>query len=201
MKLPANKNELLEQVAILKNNPQVVMVVACVFFILDMGFLLPWQFTSVRRLSTEVSQLNTEIRNTKIDTKFSQTYKNQLSDLKNEIANLNKMVIAEENLPTVMESISKFADMCGVRIQEIRPVVESAVPEKGAGGVVGKDVFSRRKIFVSAKSGFHQLGRFMALLESNSVFLNVKNVEIHTDQQETLRQMVTMTLEVVIRKT
>ena len=100
-----------------------------------------------------------------------------------------------------MESISKFADMCGVRILEIRPVVETAVPEKGAGGVVGKDVFSRRKIFVSAKSGFHQLGRFMALLESNSVFLNVKNVEIHTDQQETLRQMVTMTLEVVIRKT
>ena len=201
MKLPANKNELLEQIAVLKNNPQAVIAVACVIFILDIGFLLRGQFASVRRLSTEVSQLNTEIRNSKIDTKFSQTYKNQLSDLKNEIANLNKTVIAEENLPTVMESISKFADMCGVRILEIRPVVETAVPEKGAGGVVGKDVFSRRKIFISAKSGFHQLGRFMALLESNTVFLSVKNIEIHTDQQETLRQMVTMTLEVVVRKT
>ena len=200
MKLPANKNELWEQLAVLKNNPQALMVLACVIFILDMGFLLRWQFVSIHRLSTEMSQLNTEIRNSGIDTKFSGTYKNQLSDLKNEIADLNKMVIAEENLPAVMESISKFADMCGVRIQEIRPVVESGAVDKATAAAAAKDVFSRKKIFISVKSGFHQLGRFMALLESNSVFLNIKNIEIHTDQQETLRQMVTMTVEVVLRK-
>jgi Tfp pilus assembly protein PilO len=196
MKFPIDRNKFLRQISVFKNNPLAIIAAAAVIFILDAGFLLRWQFESVCRFSAQVKQLSTEIADLKSDTKFFATYKNKLTDLRNEVADLNKAVITEENLPAVIESISKFANMSGVRILEIKPITENAAEQKTV--KMGTDVFFRKKISISVKTGFHQLGRFMALLENHTVFLNIKNIEIRADGQEFLRQTVTMTVEVVV---
>jgi len=116
-----------------------------------------------------------------------------------ELDDLNKRIVAEEELPRVLESISKFADTSSVRVLKMKPVV--AAPQKGAKKPEAKQgAYARQKISLSVISSFHELGRFVALLENSPVFLDIQQLEIQADQMRYGKQMVTIVLEVVLRK-
>ena len=197
-----NLQELKVRFLSLKDNVKAILAIVVFLFLLDAAVLLRAQFVSVGRLFAQASQLKTTIRTAKDDAKFLSTYQNRLKDLKAELSNLSKMTVTEENLPTVLETISKFADISVVRILKIKPLMEPKTDQKSTakGAPKTQESFVRQKIAITAKCGFHQLGRFIALVESSPVFLEVKSIEIQTDPQEFLRQQVTIVLEVVVRK-
>ncbi len=195
--------DLKSHLSSLKENSKAVITIAVILFALDAAVFLRLQFISVGRLFSQARQLKTTITTARDDTRFISTYQKRLVDLKAELSGLSKMAVTEEDLPVVLESISKFADLSMVRILKIRPVMESRGDQKTAakGEVNAKESFVRQKIAITAKCGFHQLGRFIALTESPPVFLEVRSIEIQTDPQEFLKQQVTIILEAVVRKT
>jgi len=104
------------------------------------------------------------------------------------------MVIGQHDLPKLLESISKFADIASVRILRIQP--EST----GRPGGQEQEKFAHQRISITARAGYHQLGRFVGLLESAPVFVDFKNLEIKGDQAEPGRQHLTILLEVFKRR-
>jgi Tfp pilus assembly protein PilO len=196
MKSPDIK-EYLRQLSSLKDNPKAVIAIAAVVILLDLSLVLRGQWVSVGSMFKQARQLKSDIRNANDDARFFATYKTKVADLKKDLEGLNKMVVAEEDLPNAMESISKFADISVVRILKIRPIADMAAMKNS---VKGAENFFRQKVTISAKCGFHQLGRFMALLEDAPVFFDIKSIEIQIDQQEYMKHLVTIVLEVVLKK-
>lgn len=176
----------------LKSNAKAVAVFVAMVFLLDAALLLRGQFVAVGRLSSEAARLKTSLRNAKEDSRLSPNYKTTLTNLRNDLAQYNKKIVFETELPGILESISKFADISAVRIQNIRPIAEK--------GSTDFEDFRKQKISVSAKCGFHQLGRFIALLESAPVFFDVKSLEIRSDAADYSKQQVTIILEVTLQK-
>jgi Tfp pilus assembly protein PilO len=194
-----NSNKVFDQLAALKDNPKFVIVMVIMIFILDIGLILRGQLVSLGGMFKEAKKVKANILDAHTDAKFFMTYKTNVADLNKQLDTYNKMVILNEDLPGALESITKFADMSGVKIFNIKPVTGASVQEIPAtkGAVVS---FVRQKVSISAKGGYHQLGRFMALLEDAPVFFDIKSLEIQTDQQEYTKHLVTIVLEVVIRK-
>lgn len=202
MKTSASWEKLKTQLLVLKDNPKALMTMAVMMLLLDGAVLLRGQFYGVTRMFVKADQLKTDIQNARTESHFIATYKNRQNDLKNEIARLNKMMILEGELPAVMESISKYAELSVVRILKIKPLLGIEQEQKALTKAAALPVenFRRQKISITAKSGFHQLGRFVALLENSGVFLDIKTIEIRSDEQEYMRQIVTILLEVLVRK-
>lgn len=198
-----NKQELTERLLALRENARVVMAVVAALILLDGAVVLRWQFVSLGSMFSEARKLKTGIRDARNESKLSSTNKNRIADLEKEFADLNKQISDEEELPRVLESISKAADVSSVRVQTIRPMGETSVSPKAAAAKTpdkSEGVYVRQKISLTLTSGFHQLGRFIALLENSPVFLDIRQVEIRGGQ-EYGKQVVTIVLEVVLRKT
>lgn len=184
----------------MKSNAQAVIILAVLLFVMDAFFILRWQFSSLGRLFNESRQLSREIKTTDVDAKLSPTFVTKVEDLKNEIAALDKTVVREGGLPSVIESVSKFANVSGVKILAIRPLGASGPTAAQAGGVVESGGLVREKVSITGRCGFHQLGRFLAFLESAQVFMDITNLEIRADDQDFMRQSVTIVLEVVVQR-
>lgn len=186
----------LTRLSALKENTKAMMAIVIIVLFLDGAVFLRGQFTSVMRMFASASQLKTDIQTARRDIQSFSNYKSRVVDLKTELAKLNKRTIVGEEVPVVIEAISKFADKSVVRILKIKPMIEEG--QKAA--VSQQTGFKRIKIVVTAKSGFHQLGRFIALLESAPNFLDIKSIDIRSDDQEYMKQLVIIVLEVVQAK-
>jgi Tfp pilus assembly protein PilO len=189
--------KIIASLIALKDNPKAIIAIAIVAIVLDFGLILRWQIVSLGRAFSEGKKLRTDIVSTRDASKMSGTNKARLEELRHQEDNLRKMIVGVQDLPSVLESVSKSAEISGVRILRIQPVGDSkasseAIPIPGD--------LKRQRITISARSGFHQLGRFVALLEGASVFMDIKNVEIQGDDQEFNKQVVTIVLEVLMQK-
>jgi Tfp pilus assembly protein PilO len=197
-----DKELILSKISSFKDNAKAVMIFAAVIVLLDAAVILRFQVVSLVKQYSRSKQLKVDILRTREKSKNSTSTKDKLTNLNEEFDRFGKRIIVEEEIPRILESISKSADLCGVRILKIRPegtVAQKAVSAKGK-AVKESQEYARLKISINMRGGFHQLGRFVALLENSSVFLDLKRLEIQSDEQEYLKQVVTIILEVVIKK-
>ncbi len=196
--------ELSEWALSFKDNARIVVGVLIVLFFIDMAVLVGGQFFPLMRLFGKAGQLKTNIKQAQDDIALTATYKNRLIEYNSELMGLEKKVILEEGLPVALEQISKYADNSNVRILKMRPGAASKDVVKLTSQLIGSDdsnkEFFKQSVSLTVRAGFHQLGRFLALLESSKVFFGVQRLEIQANEQEPLGQMVTLVLELVVRK-
>ena len=191
-------------ISALKNNPKAVVAIVFFLFLLDVAVVLRGQMVSLSSMFSRAKKINADIQDAKNNFQFFSTNKGKKQELQQKLLETNKKILPEEELPRVLETISKFADTSLVRIQQIRPVADIAIAQKltSAKQSQGKpqEVFVRQKIAMTVVTGFHQLGRFVAFLENSPVFFDIRQIEIRADQQLYTKQMVTILLEVVLKK-
>lgn len=186
-----------------KGNPKSVASAVGIIFIIDIFILVRLQFIPLVNAFSTARRLKKNIRQAQDDATFASAYKQNAKRLQDELATAEKQIAMEDGLPLVLESISKFADMSAVRILKIKPSggMETALtPSAAPGTFQPEQALSRRQITATLKGGFHQIGRFVALLESSPVFLDVRKLEIQADESEYAKQSATIVLEVVVKK-
>jgi len=191
---PLDAKTLKAQATALLEKPQAFLAVVAVALILDAVFILRWQVVSLGGMFKEGSKIKSDIAATNCDSKEVESQKKQLADYLAEQERLNKMIIGPQDLPRALEAISGFADISSVRILRIQPV------DAGKAAAASKDKFGRQKISITAKAGYHPMGRFIGLLESAPIFIDIKNLEVQGNQAEAGTQSVTILLEVLQRK-
>ncbi|MDD5019839.1 MAG: type 4a pilus biogenesis protein PilO [Candidatus Omnitrophica bacterium] len=202
MKTPSNE-ELFEFFRNLKHNPKAIMVIAASIFFLDAAFLLRGQIGQVGRMFKEARTLKNEYKNAALDVQFAATYRTRLENMKTEEATLGKQIPPQESIPTILETVSKFADVSGVELTRIKPIPDVQAMAKAVTiSVDGKqeEKIFREKIALNARSGYHQFGRFVAFLENAPNFFEISSVEIRTDARDYMEQAITMVIEVAVRK-
>lgn len=159
-----------------KNKKETAILIALVSVLALLGFLnfvfIP-QAASVFGTFSKISKLKADAKGMKADIATIGKLKNDIAGYDSKIERYVSMLPAEKEIPALLESLASMARDANVRIVAITPVAgKETEGEKGR-------IYQEMPIQISAKSGYHELGRFMASLESSPRFMKVIDIEIH----------------------
>jgi Tfp pilus assembly protein PilO len=152
------------------NNRYYVFVgILFVFFLLDYFLLMSPQLAALRKIKPEIKTLSDNIKKTKEDINKLNTYKTDLENASKKFAEANLKVKSREEISVILEYIANIANETGVKIDQIMP------------DTLGQELLTennQRKyfdlpIYMEARSGYHDFGRFLNKIEQNDISLRV----------------------------
>lgn len=158
-------------------NPQHQMVIlsvliaalaAILYFTLILNPQISRVFSAVGKnikMKVEVGSMEESISN--ID-----RYRSEIGTYRDKVERYERVLPAEQEIPTLLENLSSMAKNSGVKIVGITPV--AAIEDKKQHAQVYQEI----PILINAKSGYHELGNFIANLESADRFMKIVDIGI-----------------------
>lgn len=169
MKLPFN----------LKDNPRQLMIVIAVIAVIAGYFyvkmlLLP-QISVTMKSVKQVNTLRPEVKASENDIAKIDKLKREISASRSKIESYESMLPVEQEVPKLLESLSTMAKSSNVKIVGITPLAskQEESPEK---------IYQEIPIQISARSGYHELGKFLADLEGSDRFMKVADIDIRANK-------------------
>lgn len=104
-----------------------------------------------------------------------ETLKKKATEYKNKIEVYEKKLPAQREIPNLLENLSKMARNANITIVGITPVTLKSQKEKTV------QVYQEIPILITARSGYHELGRFLSNLENGDRFMKVVGINIKTN--------------------
>jgi len=159
-------------------NQMVVLaaLVAILVVMVYINFLLVPQVIRVVGVAVKNSKAKTEIKEVKNEITNIDKYKKGIGAYKDKVEKYEHMLPAEQEIPSLLENLSAMAKSSGVKIVGITPV---AVPENKQ---KTDQVYQEIPILISARSGYHELGSFLAKLESADRFMKVVDIDVRANR-------------------
>jgi Tfp pilus assembly protein PilO len=122
--------------------------------------------------------------------------KEQEQQVQQTVVSLRALLPGENELPAAIERLSDLATQTQVKIQTIyphRPVSEqTGSGEKGRASAAA--VYKEIPIQIDAICGFHQLGTFLSMVESDTRPMRVANLRISGNPKDPKRHMIKLLL-------
>lgn len=168
--------------------------VLLVVFLADYFLLLRPLLGSVNKMSSQTSELKHNIEDAKTDIARIGQNRDQLEKIRNQVNEVKVKIRSAQEVPLILEDISRIASENGVKIDQLMPLKDQKVLLAKQ-----KDVeYYALPIMVQARSPYHELGRWLAQLESEKVFYGIGNLSIMTNPKDTMRHQVQITLKAAI---
>ncbi len=177
------KNEKIEDIKELlmeeTTRMYVLAGVAGVIIALFLSFAVIPKFTELARTARTVNDLNDKIDlvNSRVK-RLNQTTK-KLEALKTDQKVFSGQMPPEKDIPELLEDLSGMAKSSKVKILSITPSelsVDTTVP--------GSEIYYKKMpIRITAKSGYHQLGAFVAELEKGQRLVIINDLSIKGDSR------------------
>ena len=112
------------------------------------------------------------------------------------MADLDKLVPLEGDIPIILQNISKAAYDTMVKIFQMRPSRE----DKEAMLETASGKYYRIPISIDAKASYHQFGKFLNTLENSDIFMNVSSLEIIPSSRDQRRHNIRLVINTFIFK-
>lgn len=168
-------SKILGQIDFKKNQKQILifagLVAALVVFLYFNLLLRPqvmWVIDSVAKMNTAGSDL----KSAKDAIAQIPKFKADIDAYKEKVDSYERMLPAEQEIPSLLESLSSMAKSSGVRIDSITPVVKKEDKNQAA------QVYQEIPILITAKSSYHELGQFLSKLENSERFMKVVDIDM-----------------------
>lgn len=163
-------------------------------FLLDYFLLLKPLLGSLNKLSSQTAELQHNIQDAKTDIARVGQNRDQLEKIRNQVNEVKVKIRSAQEVPLILEDISRIASENGVKIDQLMPLKDQKVLLAKQ-----KDVeYYALPIMVQARSPYHELGRWLAQLESERVFYGVGSLSIMNNPKDTMRHQVQITLKAAI---
>lgn len=175
MELPDLHNLL--KIDFKKNQKQVLIFLALVSLLavfIYFNYLLRPQVMRVVDVIVKMNRLDTDLKGAKADISKIPDYKNDISKYKEQVDSYERMLPAEQEIPTLLENLSNMAKSSGVKIESIMPVARKEDKNKTS------QVYQEIPILITAKSGYHELGNFIAKLEGAERFMKIVDIDMRS---------------------
>ncbi len=168
----------------LKDNPrQAIMLasgiaIAMAFFY--MKFLLIPQIYGAAKSFKQSNTLRSEVKTAEEEITKIDTLKKEISAYRSKIESYERMLPVEQEVPKLLETLSTMAKSSNVKIVGITPLAskQEVSPEK---------IYQEIPILISARSGYHELGRFLSDLEGSDRFMKVVDIGIRENKSSVKR--------------
>jgi Tfp pilus assembly protein PilO len=157
------------------NNRYYVLVgFMALVFLLDYFVLMNPQLAALKKINPEIKAVSDSIKSSKGDMKQLNAYQSDLEELTRKFEEANLKVKSRDEVPIILEHIANIANEFGVKIDQIMPdsVDQDLLTEN-----------SQRKyydlpIYMEARSGYHNLGRFLDNLSKGDISLRIGAITV-----------------------
>jgi type IV pilus assembly protein PilO len=158
-------------------NIAITLAVAAIALLLYIYIFLGPQIGRFARLLAKTSKLGHELRVARRDVANIDKLSEDIAMFKTKVDLYEKKLPAEQEIPSLLESLTKMARRSNVTILGITPVSVSQREEKEFYG----RAYQEFPIVISAKSGYHELGSFLSDLENADRFMKVADLSIRSN--------------------
>jgi Tfp pilus assembly protein PilO len=149
---------------------------------------------SLNKVNSQISELRHNIQDAKTDIARLGQNRDQLEKIRNQVNEVKVKIRSAQEVPLILEDISRTASEHGVKIDQLMPLKDQKVLLAKQ-----KDVeYYALPILVQARSPYHDLGRWLAQLEEDRVFYGVGNLSVMTNPKDTMRHQVQITFKAAI---
>lgn len=143
-------------------------------FLLDYFLLMSPQLKTLAKINPEIKIIREDINKARDNIQRLAQYEGQVQKYRADIDRENTKVEPRDDVPLILEHISRVASEYKVKINQIMPnVIDSEI-------VLENDerVYYDLPIEIEAKAAYHDLGRFVNAIEQGSIYLQVGELTI-----------------------
>lgn len=178
-----------------KQKKLIISIVLIIVFVLDFAFILKPQIQILGRVSKKASVLKRQFQEAQKDIAQKSDFENKLTLLKSKFKDFGSSIVLEEELPSILEEISRTANQTFVKITQIKPVKdEKKAILKGDSGLT----YFQIPILIDAQSGYHSLGKFLNEIDNFPQIMKIVGLEITANPEDSARHLVRLTLETYV---
>lgn len=159
----------------MKNTRQMVILGAVICLgalYIYVKFLLVPQISGVARICAKVNKATLDVKGSERQIAEIDGLKKQVAQYRDKIESYERMLPVEQEIPKLLEDLSEMAKRSDVKILGITPLPtkqESGLPEQ---------IYQDIPILINAKSGYHELGKFISDLENSDRFMKVVDIKV-----------------------
>ena len=149
---------------------------------------------SLNKVNTQIAELRHNLQDEKTDIARVDQNREQLEKIRNQVNVVKVKIRSSQEVPLILEDISRIASAQGVKIDQLMPLKDQKV-------LLAKqqDVeYYALPILVQARSGYHDLGRWLAQLEEERIFYGMGSLSILSNPKDSMRHQVQLTIKAAI---
>ncbi|MBI4982998.1 MAG: type 4a pilus biogenesis protein PilO [Candidatus Omnitrophica bacterium] len=178
------------------NKKKILAVILCIIVLyLDFGVIMKAQLGGLKKIAPKIKKVKLDLSTLNKDLLRMQNIKNADPAAARKEAQKVMRLIPEGQISFLLQGISENANKNFVAITRIKPAKE--LPAKG---VVVPQNLTAYLISVDLSGDYHNLGKFINVLENGEVFLTVQNLRIQPDRQDLLKQKINLVLKTYVTK-
>ncbi len=163
-------------------------------FALDYFLLMGPQIRSLKGLEEAVKTASADVERVSNDLQRTRQLKDGLNSSRAELEAMSLKVRSLQEVPLILEEISRTANQFNVKIDQVKPMPESQ--ETLISAPEGK--YYALPIVIQARSGYHMFGHFLNTLESGHLFFTLRDWHMETGPQDAKGLLVQATLRVIL---
>ncbi len=177
------------------DNKKIFLVILAVLVIayIDFVSLIRLQFNGIKVVSPKIAKLKDDINSLSRDLAVSK----QATPEAQEKVSKTKAIISDQEVPFLLQEISRLANKNQVKILQIKPSKELKAKEDKA--VLEPGVASV-SIILDVICGYHQFGSFLNELEDNKIFITVEEMKMIPQSEDYFLQKASLTLKTYVKK-
>jgi len=145
--------------------------------IIYLSFILVPQVERVFEAVGRASRVETDLKDAQYNIDNIAKFKTSVTVYEEKIDRYEKMLPTEQEIPALLENLSDMAKNSNIKIVGIMPVTVKEDTIRKA------SVYQEKPILINAKSGYHELGKFLSNMENAGRFMKVSDIQIKANAQ------------------
>jgi Tfp pilus assembly protein PilO len=170
---------MIKNISTDKSEKQTVILiglVSAICLMLYANFLLVPHFIRAKDIFVKLNTARSELNKTASNITDTSVLKNELTAIEEKMRLYEKMLPPDQPISAILENLNTVAKNSNVKITAITPnAVKETAGEKS-------ETYREVSIRIEAKSGYHELGNFIARLESGSLLMKVADIMIRSNK-------------------
>ena len=161
--------------SVVEKNPYLVLIGFILgILLLDYFFIFQFQLKTLMSINPKIENLSEDLKTTKNNIERLPQYQKEIESLKRRLEYVQSKIKSGEEVPLILENISRMANKHGVKIVQI---MQDKASERSLGKTKDGEYFSV-PIIVEASSGYHNFGQFLNQLEAEGLFIEIPQFTI-----------------------
>ena len=178
-----------------EKNPYYTLIAGLVIFlVLDYFLLMQFQLSNLRSLNPKLVSLSQELKLAQTNIRDMGKFRDEIKELMVKSQDINSEIKSKEEIPLILENISRLASKYGVAIDQIvpNPTNEEVIMKNNDGQYLTVPVK------VEASGGYHNFGRFLNQLENEEQFFTISDFSIVGNSQDPVHHSISLTIKALI---
>ena len=157
----------------IKNTKQMAAIAGAIglgMVYLYLNFLLLPQIRGTAKIYDKAKKISADLAVSEREASEVAGLKAQVARYHDKIETYEKMLPVEQEIPRLLGNLSTMAKNANVKIVGITPLQSK---QEGAA-----EIYQEIPILINARSGYHELGKFLSDLENSDRFMKVADINI-----------------------